>query len=123
MPPTHSFFPSLTAAPWRTAWSDPDLGHVADGDGDAPLGLEDDLRDVLDRADQPDAADDELLGVAVEDAAADVRVVVPDGLVDLADGQAVLEQPVRVDDDLVLLDVAAEGVDLADPRHGLEERA
>ena len=122
MPPTTSWVPSFRAAPWRTAWPMRTSPEVSDVHRRAALRLQHDLPDVVLRTDQADAADDVLLGLLRHDAAADVRVVRADPLVHLLERQVVLEQPVRVDDHLVLLQVPAERVDLGHAGHALEER-
>ena len=102
--------------------ADDDVGHVAQVDRRAVLGLEHDALDVRDVLEQADAAQVDLLPAAHDDAAAGVGVALLDGLDDVADGQAVLEQLLGRDQHLVLLDLAAEAVDLVDAGDGLEQR-
>jgi hypothetical protein len=109
------------ALPDRVA--DAHVGDVAHRDRRPALRREDDGLEVRLRADQADPADDELLGVAVDDVAADVRVVPGDSFGDRSDRQVVLQQLVGIELDLVLLDVAAEGIHLRDAGHALEQRA
>ena len=61
------------------------------------------------------AAHHELGFGHLHQAAADIVVGALDGLFDLRDGDVVGEQPVGIDLDLVLLDVAADAGDLGDP--------
>ncbi len=88
-------------------FADAYLGHVADVDGRARVFLEHDVANVVDAVDQADAADQVLLGVLRQDAAAGVVVVLLEGVVNIGDGQAEVAQLLRIDERLVLLDVAA----------------
>ena len=71
---------------------------------------------------RPSPADDVLLPVVLDVAAARVRVAPPDGLEDLLQGEAVGPELRGIDDDLVLLRNAAPGVDLGDARHRPQPR-
>ena len=99
-----------------------DLGHVADEDGRPALRLQRHRPDVVARLEKADAADEILLFAPLEDVPADVEVVPAERLADLPEGEVVGEELLRVHRHMVLLDVAAEGVDLADAGHGLEQR-
>ncbi len=99
----------------------PHLRDGADGDGRSlGGGLQHDLLDVGERADEALPADDVLLAVVLDVAAAGVRVASLDGLEDLLQGQAVRPQFRGIDDDLVLLRKAAPGVDLCDAGNGAQ---
>ncbi len=98
------------------------LRHVPDEDGRSRLGLQRDGADVPDGLEEPDAADEILLFAVLQDVAADVEVVPAEGLADFGQGQVVGVEPVRIDDDVILLDRPAEGVDLADAGDRLEQR-
>ena len=96
-------------------------GDVLDPHGRAVLGRDDRILDVLHVADQPDRAHVDLLHARLYEAAARVHVVVRELLLHLADGEAVGDELVRVDADLVFPGGTAE--DSTRPRrsgHGLE---
>ena len=78
------------------------------------MGGDHDVADLLEVADPADAVDQQRLAGGDHLAAADVGVVLLQGGADLAQGQAVLDQPFRGDDDVVLALQAAPGVDLGD---------
>ena len=96
--------------------ADGHVGDVAQVHRRAVLGLEHDALDVGDVLEQPDAAQVDLLPAAHDHPATGVGVVALDGLDHVVRGQAVLEQLVGRDEHLVLLDVAAEAVDLVHAR-------
>ncbi len=60
---------------------------------------------------KPDAADQVLLRMQRQDIAAGIGVVAGKGPVDRRKRQIIVAQPVRVDQHLVFLDMAADGVD------------
>src|SRR5262249_26792193 len=94
-----------------------DVGDVADVDRRAAgVGVEDDLLQLLERAHEADAADDAELAVALEVAAAGVAVVAADGLEDAVDADPARGEALRVEPDLVGLQIAAQHVDLDDAR-------
>ena len=93
---------------------------LLDVDRHAVRGADDDLLDVVDRCDQPDAAHDQPGAVRLEDVAADIQVAVAHGGHDGAERQVVGAKPIGIDVDLVLLDVAADGRDFGDAGHGVE---
>ena len=68
-------------AEFRSHLDRADIGNV---DGDTAGGPHDDLFDVLDVADQPDAADDVLHAILLDDLSAHVAVAALDGLDDVA---------------------------------------
>ena len=102
--------------------ADRDLGDVADVDRRRADLLQHDRADVVEVADQPDAAHEEGLGPLRQRAAAGVRVVPRERVVHVADRDLVVAQAVRVDQHLVLLDVAAGRVDLGDAGDRAQER-
>ena len=81
---------------------------------------DDDSLDVVDGRDQPDAAHDQPGAVRLEHVAADIQVAGADGRHHRAERQVVGPETVRIDVDLVLLDIAADGGDFRDARHGIE---
>ena len=97
--------------------ADLDVGHVADPDRHAVLGRHHDGLDLLDVDGAADAVDQEHAAAPADVAAADVAVVLLDRLDHLVEGQAVLDEAVGVDADLVLLLVAAPAVDLGRALH------
>ena len=94
--------------------------HLLDVDRHAVGGADDDLLDVVDRRDQPDAAHDQPGAVRLEHVAADIEVAVADGRHHRAERQVVGPQAIRIDVDLVLLHVAADRRDFRDARNGVE---
>lgn len=100
----------------------PHVGHVPDEKRRPPRRRKGDRPDVLFVPDHADAPDDELFVHPVDDVAPNVEVVGGDGVVDILDRQAVLQEFTRAEDHLVLFDVAAERVDFVDSANGLEER-
>jgi hypothetical protein len=93
-----------------------DVRHVANADGRALLLGEDDLSDVGERVDETDPAHVEALLAERQPLAADVLVGAPDPLVELGERERVALETVRVDVDVVLLGLSAEGDDVDDPR-------
>ncbi len=101
-----------------------DVGHVAHEDRDAAgADPQRDQLEVLLLLDVAAAADDVLVAGDLDDAPADVLVGAADRGDDLADRDAVGQQLVRVEVDLVLLDEAADGADLGHAGHALERVA
>ncbi len=76
--------------------------------------------EVVDRPDQPDAADHRRLRADVDGIAADIDVGIADGLQQLRQRQAVGDQLVEVDLQLVGLGLAAPAGDIDHARHGAE---
>src|SRR5262249_8840331 len=91
-----------------------DVGHVLYADRHAVVRLDDDGTDLLDVDGPPQAVDEEHHAVLANVAAAHVAIVLVDGLADLVEGEAVLDQPGRVNADLVLSLEAAPRIDLGD---------
>ena len=94
--------------------------HLLDVDGDTVRRANHDVLHVLGRSDEPDAADDEPRAVRLQDVAADVDVARAHGGDDVAERNAVAPEPVGIDVDLVLLDVAADRGHLRHARHRVE---
>jgi hypothetical protein len=113
--------PVLDRAALADGLSGPDVGDVADEDGRPRLRFQGHVADVLDGLEKADAADEILLFAPLEHVAADVEIVPSQRLPDVAQGEVVSEELLRVHRDVVLLDVTAEGIDLVDARDGLEE--
>jgi hypothetical protein len=91
------------------------LGDLAQEDrGPVVVGGHDGVGDVVDAAELRVAADDERLAVFLDVAGAERAVVALEHLVDLRQRQLVLGELLGIDDDLVLLGLAAHGVDLDD---------
>ncbi len=97
-----------------------DGGDVFDVEGGAGLSLEQGVFYVVDVAVEADLADVDLLPALLDEVAAGVDVVVGDLLLDLADGEAVGDEFIGVDADLVLAGDAAEAGDIDDAGDGLE---
>ena len=76
--------------------------------------------EIVERRDQTDAANNQPGAVRFEDVAADIQVAVAHGGDHRAERQVVGPEPVRIDVDLVLLDVAADGRHFSDARNGVE---
>ena len=100
--------------------ADVDLADLPHVDGDAAGRRDDDVLEVGERLDEADAAHDRPRAVGFEHVSADVLVAVADRLDDAAERQVVGAQAVRIDVDLVLLDVAADRRDLGDARHRVQ---
>ena len=94
-----------------------DARHVADGDRRAAFALEHDRLQVLRAPDVADAADRQLLIAVLKEAAADVAVRPAERVADVGQRQVVREQTRRIDLDVHLLQVAAEGHHVGDPRN------
>jgi hypothetical protein len=93
---------------------------VTDVDGGAVLRREDDVLQVGRRLDQTQPAHDRPLPGLLDDVPADVLVRAPDGLDHGRERQPVGAQAVRVDVDLILLDVAADRRHLGHARHRVQ---
>ena len=94
--------------------------HLLDVDRHAARGADDDLLDVVDGRNQPDAAHDQPGAVRIQHVAADIQVAVADRGDHRAERQVVRPQTIRVDVDLVLLDMTADRRDFGDARHGVQ---
>ena len=111
----------LDGAALADGLADADFGDVPQQDRRALDRLQDDGADVLDRLQHADAADEVLPFAALQDVAADVEVVPAQRIADLAEGQVVGQELFRVHVHMVLLDVAAEGIDFVDAGDPLEQ--
>jgi len=104
-------------------WRDLHGADVADQHRHAPRGAANDhLLDVFDIAEQRLAADEPLLAILHDVAAARARVVAFEGGEHLAERDAVRRHPIGVDLHLVALGEAAVAVDVGDARHGPHHR-
>ncbi len=99
---------------------DLDIGDVADDDRHAAGLRQHGVADFVERADQADAANHGDLGPDVDGAAADIDVAVVQRLQHLRQRDAVGDQLVDVDLELVGLGLAAPAGDVDDARHGAE---
>ena len=102
--------------------ADLDVGHVADLDRHAVLGGDDDALDFVERDVRPTPWTSSIWLLGADVAAADVAVVLLDRLDDLVERQLVAIEPVGIDADLILLLVAAPGVDLGRALDGAQLR-
>jgi len=96
-------------------------GHVADVHRHPVPLLQHDGADVVQVPHQAHAADQVLLGVVGQHAAAGVGVVAAHGLVHVGHGELEVAQLVRVHQHLVLLDEATLGVDFGDAGNGAQQ--
>ncbi len=87
--------------------ADGHVGHVPDLDRHAVLGGHHNIPHLLGVDDTPLPLDEEGLAVLADGAAADVLVVLLDGLHHLVEGQAVFDEPVGVEAHLVRLSPSA----------------
>ena len=118
-PSTTSPLPSAVTAPRRISWPIVDLGHVADADRHAVLGRDDDRLDLLDVRRAAEAVDEQR-------SALPARMLPPPTLRLFSSTASTTSSKVRpclisrfgIDADLVLLLVAAPGVDLGHAGHG-----
>src|SRR5262249_22782551 len=81
---------------------------------------DDGVLDVGDVPDLTDGPDVDLLQSGLDEASAAVHVVVRELLLDLAQVEAICDQLVRIDTDLILTGRTAETDDIDDIRYGLE---
>ena len=122
MPPTTSWVPSFTAAPWRTAWPMRTSPRSPTYTGVPPADLStiflmsssDRIRPTPRMMYCSDCCDTMLPPT--------FELLSRIALVHRLERQVVLEQPVRIDHHLVLLQVAPEGVHLRHAGHALEQR-
>src|SRR5262245_53445296 len=100
--------------------ADPNLADLVHIDGDAAGCPDHNLRDVIDRFDQPDPSYDRPRAVRLEHVAADVLIAPAYCLHDVAERHVVGPEPVGIDVDLILLNVAAYGCDFGDAGNSIE---
>ena len=103
-PPTASCVP-FTRDGHAERVADLHVRDLLDVDRNAVRGADHDPLHVVDGCDQADAAHDQPGAVRFEDVAADVQVAVAHGGDDRAQRQVVGAEPIRIDVDLVLLNV------------------
>ncbi len=101
-------------------WTLNDAGDVGDADGRAVGGFEDSLLDVVDVGEEANFLHVDLLIALLDEAAAGVDVIGGDLLLDLLDGEAVVDELLGVEDDLVLAGEAAEAGDVDDAGNAAE---
>ena len=97
-------------------------GHVLDQHRGAVHFFQHHRFDVLDGLHQAQASHQGLLAPFLQDVAAGIGIAGGQGAEDLLQAEIEFPQPVRVHLHLVLLDVAAEGVDVGDAGHGFQQR-
>ena len=97
--------------------ADADFGDVADADRCAANAADDDIGDVIDSAHLARCTDQQLLATALDVAGANVAVVAFQGSQQIIQGQLVGSQALGIGRNLVLLGVAANGVDFGNPGH------
>ena len=100
--------------------ADLDIRDLLHEDGNSARVANDDLLDVIYRFDETDAAHDQPCAVRLEDIAADIQVAVAHGGDHCAQGQVVGSEAIRIDVDLVLLDVASNRRDFRDAGDRIE---
>ena len=125
MPATVSPLPSRVTAPWRELRRRRRRRRRRGRSTGVPSVAVSTTRSMSAGAgEQPDAADVHLLPALDDVARAGVGVAALERLGDTSRSvRPYLTQPLGVDHDLVLLDLAAEAVDLGDPGHGAQPRA
>jgi hypothetical protein len=121
MPPTLSVTPFLINAPH--ARTDLHLGHIAQVNRRCRAFTDDDAAQVILAFDKADAADQELLGILRQHAAARIGIVARHGLIDLGHADIIVAQLVGVDQDLILLGKAALRIDFRHARNRAQQRA
>ncbi len=100
------------AAPLVRAEFDP--GHVAQQHRGAVIGLQHDVAEIVDALEVALAADDIFELGEFDGAAADIGVAGADGVAHLLHGDAAVAHALRIEDDVVLLDEAADTSHLGD---------
>src|SRR6185369_4528260 len=94
--------------------------NVADSNRSAFAGVEDDVPDIRDVFDQTEPANDVLLITMFDEVGARVLIVVLDGFKERLERDVVANQRLLIDDDLILLDVAAKAEHISHARHGAQ---
>ena len=107
----------LSEADARALGDGGDVFHAKDG---AIFGGDGGLFDVRDVGEEADYADVDLLEARFDEAATGVGIIVRELLFDLADAEAVGDEGVGINADLIFAGDAAEAGDVNDIGHGLE---
>src|SRR6185369_3624251 len=94
--------------------------NVADSNRRAVARVEHDVADILDVFDQTQAANDVLLVTVLDEVGARVLIIVLDGFEERLERDVVANQRLLIDDDLILLDVAAKAEHVGDARHSAQ---
>src|SRR6185369_2532980 len=94
--------------------------NVADSNRRAVARVEHDVADILDVFDQTKAPNDLLLVAVLDEVGARVLIIVLDGFEERLERDVVANQRHRIDDYLILLDVAAKAEHVGDARHGAQ---
>lgn len=102
--------------------ADGDLADVADADGHAFMGGDDDTGEGLQRGHPADALDEARLAGGRDIAAADIRVVLAQGPAHVVEREPVLGELPRLDHDFKLFGEPAPRIDLRDPRDPPQSR-
>jgi len=95
-------------------------GYIGDADGGTVGGFQNDLLDIVDVGEEANLLHVDLLRALLDKAAAGVDVVGGDLLLDLLDGEAVADELLWIEDDLVLAGNTAEAGDVDDTGHAAE---
>ena len=93
-------------------------GNIFNADRRSGLGQDDRVFDIVDVSDQADFTDIDLLQSAFDKAATGVRVVISKLLLDLGEAEAVSDELIRINLNLILARGPAEGVHVDDVRYG-----
>src|SRR6185503_3315626 len=94
--------------------------NIADSNRRAVARVEDNVPDIRDVFDQTEAANDVLLVTMFDEVGARVLVIVLDGFKERLERDVVANQCLLIDDDLILLDVAAEAEHVSYARHSAQ---
>ena len=114
--------PFSVAAPVRKALPIDDIGDVLDADGNAAARGDDRLRQILGGASLAGHTDQDLLAAPLEIARPNIGVVAFERLDDIHQRKAERCEALRVRCDMILLGVAADGVDFGYAWHGAKLR-
>src|SRR6185369_7691851 len=94
--------------------------NVADSNWSAFARVEDDVSDIRDVFDQTETANDVLFVTMFDEVGARVLIIVLDGFKERLERDVVTNQRLLIDDDLILLDVAAKAEHVGDARHSAQ---
>ena len=117
---TNGFLRALDERRYAKGVTYVNVRNLVDVDGHAAGCAHDDALHIVNRGDQTNAADDEPGTVRLQHVAADVEIAVADGRHDDAQWQVVRAKAIRIDVDLVLLDVATDRSHFRHARHRIE---